>query len=126
MSTEIFASSIPPTTADTGTIEFLGGAVVKDHSFEIDLTDADASITAISIDFYITITAGEKTEAPASTADMYLAKTHAFTAAQITAKKGIVQLNGYLATSVAADINSITGEGAADQVKIKYHSIGQT
>jgi hypothetical protein len=93
---------------------------VEDHAFEIEITDANTSITAIAIDFYFTVQDLSEIDNPTASANLYLKKTHTFTAGQLTDLKHMVVINDQPGCWVAAGINSITGADANDVVKIYY------
>lgn len=111
-------------TAGASTPFSLGmGRPVKDHAFEIEMTDDNASITALAIDFYFTITSIDGVANPTAANNLFLKRTHTFTSSQLSDLKHMVVINDQPAKAVAVGINAVTGEEAADIVKIKYHAL---
>lgn len=101
-----------PQLSDT----FKIGGTVKDHCFEIYITDANTGISAVTVDLQL-----KANNLPTTAFQTVL--EHVFTAAQITALAAKVNVMNEPATEVKINISVATGAGAADTADVWYHPV---
>jgi hypothetical protein len=91
---------------------FKNGDTLINHSLEVYITDADASITALTVQL--------QTRCNPDGA-FFVQKEHSFTGAQLTALKAKIDVTGAPAKEIKVAISTITGATNADNVDVWYH-----
>lgn len=90
------------------------GGTVKDHCIEVYITDANASITAITVDLQVRCNKSDS---------FITVKEHAFTAAQLTALTAKINVLDEPATEIKVNISVATSAGAGDTARVWYHPV---